>query len=67
MLLRDFAKGSKFGDTGIRENNIDSPFGRDDLVETIKVGQSGNVSLNAGDVAANCFHRFVELLLAPSP
>src|SRR5882757_3295168 len=63
MLFGDFAEGSKFSDAGIGEHDIDSPLGRDDLVETIKVGQFGNVSLNASNVAANCFHSLVELLL----
>src|SRR5277367_3942646 len=64
MLLGDFAKGSKFSDACIGENHIDSPLGRDGLVETIKVGQFRDVSLNASNVAANCFHSLVELLLA---
>src|SRR6202167_5446635 len=63
MLLRDFAEGSKFSDAGIGENDIDSPLGRDGLVETIKVGQFRNVSLNASNVAANCSDCLVELLL----
>jgi hypothetical protein len=33
-------------------------------LQTIKVGQSSNVSLNAGYVAADCLHGLVELLLA---
>jgi hypothetical protein len=40
MLLRNFPKGSKFSDAGIGENDIDSPLGRNDLVETVyPVGQ----------------------------
>src|SRR6202051_67832 len=64
MLLSDFAEGSKFSKAGIGKNHIDSPLGSDGLVETIKVGQFGNVSLNASHVAANCFHGLVEFLLA---
>src|SRR5579859_133254 len=63
MLLGDFAEGSKFSDAGIGENHIDSPFGCGGLVEAIKIGQFRNVSLNASDVAANCFHGLIELLL----
>src|ERR1700722_7384724 len=62
MLLCDFAEGSKFSDAGIGENNINPPLGRDGLVETIKVGQFRNVSLNASSVAANRFHGLVKLL-----
>jgi hypothetical protein len=54
---------STFSDSGIGENHIDSPPRRDGLVETIKVGQFGDVSLNAGNVAADCLHGLVELLL----
>src|ERR1700674_1511003 len=55
MLLGDNPKGNKFANAGVGENNIDSPLRvRDGLVETIKVGQFGNVSLNAGNVAADC-------------
>src|ERR1700734_1056068 len=63
MLFSDFAEGSKFSDTRIGENHINSPLGGDALVETIKVGQFGNVSLNASNVAANCFHGLVEFFL----
>src|ERR1700722_171229 len=63
MLLRNFPKGSKFSNAGIGENDIDSPLGRYHLVEAIKVGQFGNVSLNASDVAPNCSHGLVEFLL----
>src|SRR5882724_5073254 len=40
------------------------PFTLDGLVKTIKVGQFGNVSLNAGNVAADCLHGLVEFFLA---
>src|SRR5882762_8405185 len=65
MLLGDGPKGNKFANAGVSENNIDSPFRVGDrLVETIKVGQFGHVSLNAGNVAADCLHGIVEFFLA---
>jgi hypothetical protein len=39
------------------------PFVLTTLVETIEVGQFGNVSLNASEVAADCFHGLVEFFL----
>ena len=63
MLLRNLSQGIKFSDTGVGENDIDFPFQLDGFVETVKVGQSGNISLNASDVAANCLHGLVEFLL----
>jgi len=35
MLLGDLVEGSKFSDAGVGENDVDSPLGRDGLVETI--------------------------------
>src|SRR5258705_8498957 len=65
MLFGDRPKGNKFGNAGVGENNIDSPLHpRDGLVKTIKVSQLGNVSLNAGNVGADCLHGLVEFLLA---
>src|SRR5260370_18759758 len=65
MLLGDGPKGNKFANAGVGEYNIDSPLRvRDGLVETIKVGQFGNVSLNARNIAADCLHGLVEFLLA---
>src|SRR5258707_5990748 len=44
MLLCDVSQRGKFSNAGVGENNIDSPLHLSDgLVETIKVGQSGNV------------------------
>src|ERR1700755_326961 len=63
MLLSDFAEGSKFSSAGVGENDIDSSLRLDGLVETIEVGQSGNVSVNASDVAADRLHGRVELFL----
>src|ERR1700732_3236925 len=65
MLFGDAGEGSKFTKAGIGQNNIDSTLHlTDGVVQTIKVGQSSNVSLNAGYVAADCLHGLVELLLA---
>src|SRR6266851_1039085 len=65
MLFGDSPKGNKFRNTGVGENNIDVPlYLSDGPVKTIKVGQFGNVSLNAGNVGANCLHGLVEFLLA---
>src|ERR1700682_4175594 len=65
MLLRESSQGNEFTSAGVSENNIDSPLHLGDgLVETIKVGQFGNVSLNARNVAADCLYGLVELLLA---
>src|SRR6202790_2765108 len=65
MLFGDGPKGNKFANAGVGENNIDSPLHlRDGLVETIKVGRIGNVSLNARNVAADCLYGLVEFLLA---
>src|SRR6267378_2457987 len=65
MLLGDGPKGNKFANAGVGEYNIDSPLRvRDGLVETIKVSQLGNVSLNARNIAADCLHGLVEFLLS---
>src|SRR3984893_859586 len=65
MLFGDGPKGNKFANAGVGENNIDSPLHlRDGLVETIKVGRIGNVSLNARNVAADCLYGLIEFLLA---
>src|SRR6266576_1573366 len=65
MLFRDRAKGNKFANAGVGENNIDSPFHPGDgIVKTIKVSQLGNVSLNPRNVGADCLHGLVEFLLA---
>src|SRR6202040_4451323 len=65
MLFGDGAKGNKFANAGVGENNIDSPLHLSDgLVKTIKVRQLGNVSLNSRNVGADCLHGRVEFLLA---
>src|ERR1700734_1601786 len=67
MLLRDLTKGNEFSHAGIGKNNIDSPLHLADcLVETIKIGQFRDVSLNARHVAAYCLYGLVEFLLTPS-
>src|SRR6202023_2730056 len=63
MLLRDASQGSEFSDTSVSKNDIDPSLRLDSLVETIKVGQFGNVSLNAGNIAADCLHGLIEFLL----
>jgi hypothetical protein len=63
MLLRDLSQRSKFSDARVGENHIDSPLPLDGFVDTVKVGQFGNVSLNASDVASDCLHGLVEFLL----
>ena len=55
---------SKFGNPGVGENNIDPPLRPDGPVETIKVSQSGNISLNSSHVAADCPHGVIKFLLA---
>src|SRR5271165_5550857 len=65
MPFRDASQGSKFSNTGVSENDVDSPlYPTDGVVETIQVGQFGNVSLNARNVAADCLHGLIKFLLA---
>jgi len=65
MLFGDCPEGNKFANASVGKNNIDSPlYLRDGLVETIKVGQFGNVSLYARNVAADRLYGLVEFLLA---
>src|SRR5579862_6774113 len=65
MLFGDGPKRNKFANAGVGKNNIDSPLQlRDGLVKTVKVSQSGNVSLNSRNVGANGLHGLVEFLLA---
>jgi hypothetical protein len=63
MHLRDACQGRKFSDTRVSQNDVDSSLRLDGLVETIKVGQFGNITLNAGNVAADCLDGLIELLL----
>src|SRR5258708_33497015 len=65
MLDGDRPKGNKFGNDGVGENDIDPPLHfRDDLVKTIKVGEFGNVALNARNIAPDRLHGLVEFFLA---
>ncbi len=64
ILFRDFLQGSDFNYAGVGENDVDSPLSLDGFVETIKVGQFGNVSLNARNVAADRLHGLIEFFLA---
>src|SRR6202166_455956 len=65
MLFGNGGEGNKFANPGVGENDIDLPLHiRDGLVETIKVGQFGNVSLNARNIAADCLYGLVKFLLA---
>src|SRR5579859_7395229 len=63
MFFRDLSQRSKFSDACVGENDIDSPLRLDGFIETVKVGQFGNVPLNASNVAADCLHGLVEFLL----
>src|SRR5882724_9037704 len=61
MLFGDRPKGNKFGNAGVGENDIDPPLHfRDGLVKTIKVGEFGNVALNARNIAPDRLHGLVE-------
>src|SRR5580700_3086699 len=65
MFFGNGAEGNKFANAGVGENNIESPFHfGNGFVETIKVGQLGNVSLNSRRVAADRVYGLVEFLLA---
>src|SRR5258707_13956669 len=65
MLLGDASQGSKFTKARVRENDVDSsPLRLDGLVETIKVGKVGNISLNTGNIASDRLNGLVKFLLA---
>ena len=65
LFFGDFPEGDKFADTGIGKDNIDSSLHfADCLVEKIKIGHFGYVSLNTGRVGTECLHGLVEFLLA---
>src|SRR5215469_5674416 len=64
MLFSDGSKGNKFANTGVGENNIDSPRRLGDgLVKAIEVSRLSSVALNSRNVGADCLHRLVEFLL----
>ena len=68
MLFGYGPKGSKFANTGVGKNDIDSPLQlRDRVVETVEIGQIGNVSLNARNIAADCLYSLVEFFLGDGP
>src|SRR5260370_41445790 len=64
MLFCNTLQGSKFSNPGVGENDIDSTLGLDGLVEPVKVGQFGNVALNAGNVAADGLDGLIKFLPA---
>src|SRR5216684_4457251 len=65
MLFGDSPKGNKFANPSVGENNVDSPLHlRGGLVKTIKVGQLGDISLNARNVGADRLHGLVKFLRA---
>ena len=64
MLLGDLAQGGKFAEACVGENDIEAPLLPDSFVETIQIGQFGNISLDAGDIAADRLHGLVEFFLA---
>jgi hypothetical protein len=60
VLLSDFADRRKFRNACIGEDDVKFPLYFDGLIKTIEVGQFGNVSLNASDVAADLLYGLVE-------
>src|ERR1700680_1151509 len=65
MLFGDIREGNEFTNAGVGENNVDSLLHPSDrLVETIKIGQFGDVPLNARHVATDRRHGLVKLLLS---
>src|SRR5580658_8541869 len=65
MFFGDVAEWYEFADAGVGEDNIDSSLHfADCLVEKVKIGHFGNVSLNTGRIGTDCLHGIVELLLA---
>src|SRR5258708_826203 len=63
MPFCDAGQGSHFSNTGVGENDIDSSLRLDGLIESVKVGQFGNVSLNASHIAADGLHGLIKFLL----
>ena len=66
MILGNHFQGREFADAGVGENDVDASFRPDGLVEPIQIFQIGDVSANAGDVAAYDLHGLVQFLLAPA-
>src|SRR5579859_6517688 len=63
MFLSDIAERRKFRNAGIGEDDVKVSLCLDSIIKAIKVVQFGNVSLNASNIAADCFHGLVEFLL----
>src|SRR5258706_8990149 len=64
MLFGDGPKRNEFANPSVGENDVESPLHLSDgLVETIKVGQRGNVASNTRNIAPDCFDGLVEFLL----
>src|SRR5882672_1857684 len=65
MLFGHGSKRNKFANAGVGENNVQVPLHLGNgLVKTVKVGEFGDVTLNARDIPANGLHGLVEFLLA---
>jgi hypothetical protein len=63
MFFGDFTEGNEFADAGVGEDNIDSSLQfADCLVEKIKIGHSGDVSLNTRRIGTDRLHGLVEFL-----
>jgi hypothetical protein len=63
-LFDHFAQRNKASGAGVGEDDIDSPLCLDRLVEPVKVIEFGNVTLNTGNVAADCLDGLVQFLRA---
>ena len=66
-LLVNSAERRQLRDPGIRENYIDLPVLLPDLVvQTVEIGQAGDIALNRGYVFANLRHRPVQRVFTPA-
>src|SRR5580700_793020 len=64
MFFGDVAEWYEFADAGVGEDNIDSSLHfADCLVEKVKIGHFGDVSLNTRRIGTDCLHGLVEFLL----
>jgi hypothetical protein len=64
MLLGYSGEGSCFADASVRHEDIDpAPAGSHHLNQALEVSEVGNVTLYAGSVVADHFHRSIEFLL----
>src|ERR1700722_15305810 len=65
MLFGDGLQGDKFGNASVGKNNVDAAFHPGNgLVKAVKVGQFGDVALNASNIAADGLHSVVKFFLA---